>query len=314
MGRFKDGNHPGNGRGKQGKGNFETTGDGDHILGTKGDDNGSSAGATSIDADGYTNLIDLKGGDDLFNGFAGDDKVYGGAGNDNLNGGEGDDTLAGGADDDVIEGGAGADIIDGGEGNDTASYSDASGPVTVDLSLATAQGDLVGDSDEDGDVLVSIENLVGSDHDDVLTGDDNANVIHGGDGDDTIDGGAGDDTIVGGNGDDDLTGGAGADTFVYDSAGEGGDTITDFDTTNPALDDGDLIDVSSALSGFTGTDLQDAVDDGFLTFVDDGNGDVLVQIDADGGGDNFVDLAALEGVAFTDEATAITALEDNFLL
>ena len=47
-----------------------------------------------------------------------------------------------------------------------------------------------------GDILTNIENLIGSDHIDVLTGDDNDNIIDGGDGFwDGLDGGAGNDTI-----------------------------------------------------------------------------------------------------------------------
>jgi Ca2+-binding RTX toxin-like protein len=44
---------------------------------------------------------------------------------------------------------------------------------------------------------------------------------------DTIAGGPGEDTIAGGLGDDTLSGGGGADTFRY-TAGDGNDTITDF--------------------------------------------------------------------------------------
>ena len=50
---------------------------------------------------------------------------------------------------------------------------------------------------------------------------------------DTLIGGSGNDIIIGGGGSDTLTGGAGADIFVYASASQGGDHITDY---NPLAD------------------------------------------------------------------------------
>ena len=87
-----------------------------------------------------------------------------------------------------------------------------------------------------GDKLTSIENLIGSDHGDVLIGngennqldgrdgDDHlyggagADTLNGEDGDDRLYGGAGDDSLEGAAGADILTGGDGADTASYDSA------------------------------------------------------------------------------------------------
>lgn len=57
-----------------------------------------------------------------------------------------------------------------------------------------------------------------------VEGDDR---LSGGGGNDTIIGDGGDDTLIGGNGDDLLTGGDGDDVFRY-NAGQGDDTITDF--------------------------------------------------------------------------------------
>jgi len=53
-------------------------------------------------------------------------------------------------------------------------------------------------------------------------------VLQGLAGDDHLFGGKGNDRLIGGAGDDILTGGAGNDTFVFASAMEGFDTITDF--------------------------------------------------------------------------------------
>ncbi|MBD2070671.1 hypothetical protein H6F93_24685 [Leptolyngbya sp. FACHB-671] len=75
------------------------------------------------------------------------------------------------------------------------------------------------------DTLNSVENLVGTAFADSLTGNSGVNVIEGGRGRDR------------------LTGGGGGDTFVFRSANEGGDTITDFGT-------GDILRISA--SGFGG--------------------------------------------------------------
>lgn len=77
----------------------------------------------------------------------------------------------------------------------------------------------------DKDTLISIENLIGSNYNDVLIGNGGANVLEGG------------------NGSDRLTGGGGSDTFVYNSSSHGGDTITDFGND-------DLLRISA--SGFGG--------------------------------------------------------------
>ncbi|WP_143541410.1 Ig-like domain-containing protein, partial [Rodentibacter genomosp. 1] len=65
-----------------------------------------------------------------------------------------------------------------------------------------------------------IENLVGSDYDDVLTGNNADNNIQGGKGNDRIHGGAGNDFLDGGLGDDTLYGGTGDDTYVVAQAGD----------------------------------------------------------------------------------------------
>jgi Ca2+-binding RTX toxin-like protein len=117
-----------------------------------------------------------------------DNVIIGNSGNNSLFGGDGNDTL---------RGGAGADTLDGGEGSDTASYAGSNAGVTINLTTPHASG-----GHAEGDVLINIENLIGSSHNDFLTGDGQANRIEGGAGDDTLDGGGGADTLVGGTGND----------------------------------------------------------------------------------------------------------------
>ena len=61
----------------------------------------------------------------------------------------------------------------------------------VVIDLTTMGGIQTGTGDENGDVLIAIENVIGSDNDDKLTGDKNANILEGGKGADTLDGGVG---------------------------------------------------------------------------------------------------------------------------
>ena len=89
---------------------------------------------------------------------------------------------------DVLVGGADGDRLDGGAGIDTASYEGSSG-VIIDLSQGIAQG-----GDAEGDQLIGIENLIGSDYQDTLIGDSGNNVLEGGGGSDLLMGGAGRDT------------------------------------------------------------------------------------------------------------------------
>ncbi|MBL1242199.1 MAG: hypothetical protein COB13_010145, partial [OCS116 cluster bacterium] len=123
------------------------------------------------------------GGNDTINGMAGNDKVSGAGGDDLLDGGAGDDILYGGDDNDNLVGGAGADQNNGGAGIDQVDYSASAAAVQVDLgnSSAVATG-----GDAEGDVLIDIENLIGSDFDDTIKASIEANVIDGGDGVDTV--------------------------------------------------------------------------------------------------------------------------------
>jgi Ca2+-binding RTX toxin-like protein len=121
---------------------------------------------------------------------------------------------------DNLEGRAGADTIDGSTGVDRASYESSAAGVNIDLMRTTQIG-----SDAQGDVLMSIENVTGSNFADVIRGDDNSfgNELLGGGGNDVLDGRGGNDTLDGGFGNDTLDGGAGNDTL---DGGAGTDTAS----------------------------------------------------------------------------------------
>src|SRR5207249_292013 len=115
------------------------------------------------------------------------------------------------------------DRLDGGSGIDLADYTISAAAVTVNLATGVGTG-----GDAAGDVFLSIEGLIGSTFDDILTGDIN----------DTLVGGGGNDTLVGGSGADSLDGGAGIDVADYSNSaaavtvdlnlgGSGGDAAGD---------------------------------------------------------------------------------------
>lgn len=162
------------------------------------------------------------------------DSLTGGAGPDVLIGKRGDDTLIGGSGDDFLKGGDGDDSIDGAFGTDTVSYQGARAAIEVYLDTGLSDGA------HGRDTLISIENVIGSENDDVLVGNDEANLLEGLRGNDTLrgnggndtlegklgrdfmDGGDGDDSLLGGDGDDELHGGAGDD---YLFGGNENDTL-----------------------------------------------------------------------------------------
>ena len=176
-----------------------------------------AAGLASGVSFGVDTLISIE---NVNTGF-GDDLIIGNDADNRLNGGSGNDTLVGGR---------GKDRLEGGGGIDTADYTEADASVLLFLDGRANWGDAR------GDVLSSIENLIGSDYADTLVGNNESNVIQGGlgrdtifalGGDDTIDGGVGSDSLYGQDGNDILVGsgspdrldgGAGIDTADYSNA------------------------------------------------------------------------------------------------
>ena len=125
---------------------------------------------------------------------------------DKLAGAGGDDIIRALGGDDTIFGLAGTDSYDGGAGTDTLDLSDATTGTAARLDL-----DAVRNADGDRASLTGIENVTGSNFDDILVGDEGANRLLGRSGDDQLVGLAGDDQLFGNTGDDVLRGGAGDD-------------------------------------------------------------------------------------------------------
>ncbi|OGB58099.1 MAG: hypothetical protein A2503_07505 [Burkholderiales bacterium RIFOXYD12_FULL_59_19] len=218
----------------------------------------------------------------LISGTEGPDLVNGTPGAENLEGLGGNDTLLAGDGDDQLRGGAGDDSLDGGTGYDSVQFWSASGPVTVNLATGTASGD-------GNDILVSIENINGSNHADTLIGDANSNYLSGGQGNDT------------------LTGGAGTDYFQVrdDSNDNSTDTITDFQAGETYMG-GDQLNIPTWLfSNYSQGGMTTQGDNPFVTgharLVESGANTVL-ELDMDGAAgtlQGFQQAAILLNVAKT---------------
>lgn len=178
-------------------------------------------------------------GDDYIYGLTGTDtEMRGRRGDDTLIGFDGDDTINGNRGDDLLIGGEGADSLNGSAGSDTASYAFSEGRVAVFLN---GRG-LANGGDATGDVLQSIENLIGTGRSDSLSGNGRDNLIEGGAGNDWLRGLAGDDILIGGEG---------ADRFVFRSNSDL-DVIADFEDD---VDQIELVRSNSLLGELRDTDL-----------------------------------------------------------
>jgi Ca2+-binding RTX toxin-like protein len=253
-------------------------------------DVGSIANVESLYGSNFNDTLTLGNvSNGWLDGRYGDDTLYGGDGNDYIWGGGGIDTIFGGNGHDRIWDSA-SSFIDGGEGIDNVYFSGSG--VTANLSTGEVYN-------EAGDVgsITNVERVYGTSSNDTLILGDVSNcrldgyygddVLYGGVESDWIYGGVGDDVLYGGAGVDMLYGQNGADTFVFDtSALTSNDNIQDFD-----LSEGDKLDISEILSDYD--PLTDAITD-FVQITENG-GNSYLSVDADGGADNFVQIAYLYG-------------------
>jgi Ca2+-binding RTX toxin-like protein len=151
--------------------------------------------------------IDGGDGDDYLFGYDGSDTLVTGAGADTATGGAGDDTIYlsasatlyvnwayGNQGDDAFLPGQENDHIDGGQGEDYLYFYFSSAGVSANL-----QNGIGARGDAAGDTYRSIENIFGSDFNDILIGNGAYNDIDGSYGNDVVRGGAGGDYLDGGN-------------------------------------------------------------------------------------------------------------------
>lgn len=239
----------------------------DTINGDSGEDTANYAGATgAVTIDLSTNTVTGADGTDTLVSI---ERVIGSGFVDTIIGSNGND---------VLDGGAGADNINGGAGSDTVSYASATGPRSV----------VLGGANTEGDVLTSIENILGSSYGDVLTGDAADNVIEGGLGNDTLSGGA--NTAIG-------------DTVSYASASAG--VIVSLDVV-VAQNTG--VTGSDTLSGFEniiGSKFNDTLTgDAGINVIDGGLGDDILIGGA--GADELKGNVGNDTVSYASSALAVS--------
>ncbi|WP_423298271.1 calcium-binding protein, partial [Arcobacter sp. YIC-310] len=284
-------------------GDYDNVRNVENIVGTDYNDGDNSTVEDVIVGDEKDNTFEGKKGDDSLNGAAGNDKLYGGEGFDKLDGGSGDDKLFGDTGNDTLVAGSGTDELDGGLGDDTLSSgsgdnvlngnlgidtADYSGSkaINVDLNITTSQN--VFSDGTSNDTLLSIENVTGSNANDIIKGNAEDNSLFGSSGNDTLVGNAGNDTLNGGAGLEDVadySNQTSAITVNLKTPDSNGNQVTNdgqgsFDT----LENIEIIKASKGNDDLTGSDNSD-------TFIANEGNDV---IDGQGGND------VLEGNAGND--------------
>jgi Ca2+-binding RTX toxin-like protein len=320
--------------GDVGEDNLRGFADDDLIYGGLGDDviNGDDGddelyggeGADWLRGDAGDDILYGDDGDDQLLGHEGNDTLYGGAGNDDLRDYEGDDVIWAGDGDDHMYGGTGNDIyygesgddyiraysglntLYGGDGSDTlygGSDTDTLYGGNDNDSISGKEGDDIIDGGAGNDFVHGNEGddtIYGDDGDDILLGDDGNDTLYGDNGSDNMRGHEGDDILYGGAGDDYLTGDAGADTYVFElaTAFDGWDRIYGFSTI-----EGDAIDISDVLSEYD--PVTDALSDFVYTY--EHNTYTYLHVDAAGGGDNYVRVAAIVDVTGLDVEDLVTS-------
>jgi serralysin len=190
-------------------------------------------------------------GDTLLNiervlGSSFNDLIRGDGGSNYLAGGEGVDRLYGGSGNDYLRGDEGADWLDGGSGWDLAFYQTSAAGVKINL----ADGRAEAGGDAQGDILTSIERIIGSNHNDIINGSGGGDDLRGNGGDDILRGGSGNDRLQGDEGDDTLVGGSGSDIFHFRTLGAT-DTISDFEDTV------DMIEIAAGANSFADLSITD---------------------------------------------------------
>lgn len=280
-------------RGEGGANRIEGAGGGDMLFGGGGDDTLlGGAGDDAIDGgDGFdvasfegsaakiTAVLGSAGAQDTGEGLdtltsiegligsALDDRLTGDSNNNLLDGGAGADTLNGGSGEDVLRDGGGVsdDKLNGGGGVDAADFLAVTTGVTVNLAITVAQNTNAG-----MDTLTAIENLYGSNVNDLLTGN------------------AGDNVLRGRGGDDILNGAGGSDTADYSDAVSGVAVSLAITTAQNTLSAG--TDTLVSIENLTGSAFGDGLtgNAGANILAGGGGNDTL---NGGGGNDRFIDVA-----------------------
>jgi Ca2+-binding RTX toxin-like protein len=219
------------------------------------------------------------------------ERLIGSGFDDYLIGNAGDDRLTAGAGDDMLEGGLGYNIVDGGIGNDTVNYARASAGVTVKLWRSSSEQNTFGAGK---DVLIGIENAIGSAFNDELSGNGYDNHLIGG---------TGDDLLIGYDGNDILDGGAGTDTVSYIDSYAG--VTVNLALTGPQDSIGRGISTLISIENLTGSKFDDVLtgDAGNNRIAGEQGNDLIMG----GPGDDFIDGGdGYDTVSYADATSGVT--------
>lgn len=266
----------------EGRGGNDTIhgGDGIDTLAFRYSDRGATVdlSANKVWDDGF-GLAGQGGEDDVFT----VENILGSDYGDDLTGDSGNNLIQGGDGDDILRGRAGVDDLQGGAGNDdTIDYSLAATAVEVDMSINTTSND----GDGTTDTFSGIENVNGSNFNDILHGDDNVlgNYLFGGAGDDELYGAGADDVLDGG------SEGATGDTAIYTRA-DAAITVDMSLANNQVSDDGDGgQDTLINIENITGSNFDDDITgDQFNNRLRGGQGEDILD---GAGGDDLIEAGA----------------------
>ena len=218
---------------------------------------------------------------------AGTDTV---SGFENVTGSNFDDTITGNAANNTIEGLAGNDTLIGGGGFDTVSYQNATGGVSVSLSIVGSQA--VGGG-AGSDSLSGFSAIIGSEYNDTLTGDANNNSLFGA---------GGDDVLIGGLGADALFGGTGSDTASYANVTAG---LT-VDLGTPSNNTGEAIgDTYSSIENLLGSNFNDTLTgDGLNNIINGGAGNDTIE--GLGGDDTLIGGGGFDTVSYQNATGGVS--------
>ncbi len=190
---------------------------------------------------------------------------------------------------DLFHGSASAETIFGGTGTDSAIYAGSPSGVTINLATGVNTG-----GNAQGDDLFSIENVVGSGHDDDITAGMGANEIWGGGGNDKISGGEDSGTASG------ISLGSGV---FFKTAGLGNNAIsTAVDVSAMfALDNDPDIVNSSSTPHVTVSGTGDGTADFYAINILNSGAAITLDIDHTSGWDSYVNLRTAAGTVVASD-------------
>lgn len=284
-------------------------------------ENGATSGAyvdlelQQVSNDGFGNAETLTSIEGVGLGTLFADTFLGSSGANFIYAGSGDIVNARGGDDEIVLAGATA-VVDGGDGVDSLEFTsfrftdpDANGVPDQEEAVSGVVVNLLtnrilDDGFGDGGFIYNVENVTGSNFDDIILGNAGNNVLVGLDGFDQLRANGGNDTLDGGAGDDLLRTGSGADTFI---GGDGFDRVSfyNLDATQAVI--ADLSSQTIANDGFGNAETMSSIEGlgSHTRFADQFTGSNDRNLFLVGGGDTVYALGGDDDIQVDDAPARI---------